>query len=274
MTTSPAVRAPRMGTALTGTGELTRLAVRRDRIALPAAVYVIVALVAGTAYSFRKLYPTQAGRAALAATGESNPALRFLYGRLDGDSLGSLTTWRYGIWAAIFTALVAIFVVVRHTRTDEEAGRLELVGSAAVGRDAPLTAGLLPAVAASLLIATLLCLVLPLAKLPAAGSAAAGPRHRRLRAGVHRDHRGGGPADVHRPRRPRNRTRRARRRLRAARRGGLGRPGRPVLALLGLAAGLGPARPAVRRRSLVGARPAAGRLRGRGGAGLLARRAP
>jgi ABC-2 type transport system permease protein len=163
-----------MGTALTGTGELTRLAVRRDRIALPAAVYVIVALVAGTAYSFGKLYPTQAGRAALAATGESNPALRFLYGRLDGDSLGSLTTWRYGIWAAIFTALVAIFVVVRHTRTDEEAGRLELVGSAAVGRDAPLTAGLLPAAAASLLIATLLCLVLPLAKLPAAGSALLG----------------------------------------------------------------------------------------------------
>jgi ABC-2 type transport system permease protein len=163
-----------MGTALTGTGELTRLAVRRDRIALPAAVYVIVALVAGTAYSFRKLYPTQAGRAALAATGESNPALRFLYGRLDGDSLGSLTTWRYGIWAAIFTALVAIFVVVRHTRTDEEAGRLELMGSAAVGRDAPLTAGLLPAAAASLLIATLLCLVLPLAKLPAAGSALLG----------------------------------------------------------------------------------------------------
>lgn len=174
MTTSPAVRAPRMGTALTGTGELTRLAVRRDRIALPAAVYVIVALVAGTAYSFGKLYPTQAGRAALAATGESNPALRFLYGRLDGDSLGSLTTWRYGIWAAIFTALVAIFVVVRHTRTDEEAGRLELMGSAAVGRDAPLTAGLLPAAAASLLIATLLCLVLPLAKLPAAGSALLG----------------------------------------------------------------------------------------------------
>jgi ABC-2 type transport system permease protein len=172
MTTSRAAWSPRAGGALAGTGELTRLAVRRDRIALPAAVYVIVALVAGTAYSFRKLYPTQAGRAALAATGESNPALRFLYGRLDGDSLGSLTTWRYGIWAAIFTALMAIFVVVRHTRTDEEAGRLELLGSAAVGRDAPLTAGLLPAAAASLVIAGLLWLVLPLAHLPAAGSAA------------------------------------------------------------------------------------------------------
>jgi polyether ionophore transport system permease protein len=157
---------------LAGTGELTRLALRRDRIALVATVYVIVALVAGTAYSFKKLYPTAAGRAALAATGEANPALRFLYGRLYGDSLGSLTTWRYGIWAGIFTALAAIFVVVRHTRSDEEAGRLELVGSAVVGRDAALVAGLLTAAAPILAITLLLCVVLPFTGLPAAGSAA------------------------------------------------------------------------------------------------------
>ena len=72
-------------TGLAGTGQLTRLALRRDRIALPASVYVIVAAVAGTAYTFKKLYPPAAGRAALAATGEGNPALRFLDGRLYGD---------------------------------------------------------------------------------------------------------------------------------------------------------------------------------------------
>ena len=159
-------------TGLAGTGELTRLALRRDRIALVATVYVIVALVAGTAWTFRKLYPTAAGRAALAATGEGNPALRFLYGRLYGDSLGSLTTWRYGVWAGIFTALAAIFVVVRHTRTDEEAGRLELVGSAVVGRDAALVAGLLTAAAPVLAITVLLWTALPFTGLPAAGSAA------------------------------------------------------------------------------------------------------
>src|ERR1700683_2326130 len=91
---------------LTGTGELARLAVRRDRIGLAAGVYVIAAGVAGTAYTFRKLYPTAAGRAALAATGGSNPALRFLYGRLDGSSLCSPTAWRYGVWAGIFAGLV------------------------------------------------------------------------------------------------------------------------------------------------------------------------
>ena len=165
-------RPGRAAPGLTGTGDLTRLALRRDRIGLAAGVYVIVVAVAGTAYAFKRLYPTAAGRAALAATGGGNPALRFLYGRIDGDSIGSLTTWRYGIWAGIFAALMTIFVVIRHTRTDEEAGRLELVGSAVVGRQAALAAGLLTAAAASVVVSVLLCVALPLAGLPAAGSAA------------------------------------------------------------------------------------------------------
>jgi len=45
----------RAGSGLAGTGALTKLAFRRDWIALPASVYVIVALVAGTAYTFKKL---------------------------------------------------------------------------------------------------------------------------------------------------------------------------------------------------------------------------
>ena len=156
---------------LTATGQLVKLAVRRDRIALPAVVYVIAVLVAGTAETFKRLYPTAAGRAALAATGAGNPALRFLYSRIYGDSLGSLTTWRYGMWAGIFAALAAIFVVIRHTRSDEEAGRLELVGSAAVGRQAALAAALATSATASAGVMVLLCVLLPLTGLPVAGSA-------------------------------------------------------------------------------------------------------
>jgi ABC-2 type transport system permease protein len=135
---------------------------------------VITAVVAGTAYTFKKLYPTAASRAALASTGGGNPALRFLYGRLNGSSIGSLTTWRYGAWAGIFAALLAIFVVIRHTRSDEEAGRLELIGSAVVGRQAALAAGLVTAAVPAVALAALLCLVLPFTGLPAAGSAALG----------------------------------------------------------------------------------------------------
>ena len=160
------------GTGLTGTGALTRLAFRRDRIMLPAWVYLITVLVATTAYTFKKLYPTAAARAQLVVTGGGNPALRFLYGRLNGSSIGALTTWRYGIWAAIFGALMTIFIVIRHTRGDEEAGRLELVGSAVVGRQAALTAGLLTAATANLAITVLLSVALPASGLPVSGSVA------------------------------------------------------------------------------------------------------
>jgi ABC-2 type transport system permease protein len=158
--------------ALAGAAVITRLALRRDRIMLPAWVYLITAGLAGTAYSFRKLYPTAATRLIFAVTGGGNPALRFLYGRLYGSSTGALTAWRYGIWAAIFGALMTIFIVIRHTRADEEAGRQELIGSAVVGRQAVLTAGLLTAATANLAVAVLLCLALPLTGLPAAGSVA------------------------------------------------------------------------------------------------------
>src|SRR5579871_2936608 len=149
--------------ALAGTGQLARLALRRDRIGLAVGVYVITVGVAGTAWALKRLYPAPAGRAALAGTAGANPALRFLYGRLDGTSLGSITTWRYGVWAGLFAALMAIFVVIRHTRSDEESGRLELTGAAAVGRQAALVAALSTAAAGVLAVTVLLCAVLPLA---------------------------------------------------------------------------------------------------------------
>ena len=162
--------AARPGSGLAGTGTLARLAFRRDRIMLPAWVYLITVLVATTAYSLKKLYPTAAARAQLVVAGGGNPALRFLYGHLNGSSIGALTVWRYGVWAAIFGALMTIFLVIRHTRGDEEAGRLELVGSTVVGRQAALTAGLLTAVTANVAIFALLCLALPATGLPVSGS--------------------------------------------------------------------------------------------------------
>ena len=114
--------------ALAGTGALTQLALRRDRIMLPVWVYVVV-------IGRRRRTPSPSpgctrrpsSRASLVSSGLDNPALLFLYGRLNGDSVGALTAWRYGVWGALFAALMSVFLVVRHTRGDEEAGRLELV---------------------------------------------------------------------------------------------------------------------------------------------------
>jgi ABC-2 type transport system permease protein len=157
---------------LTGTRALAKLAGRRDRVMLVAWIYVLTALVAGTAYSFRKLFPTPADRAGFALSAGHNPALLSLYGPLFGNSVGSLTAWRYGGFAALGAGLMSIFIVVRHTRADEETGRLELVGSAVVGRNAPLTAALLIAAGANIGLAALITAGLTLLGLPAAGTIA------------------------------------------------------------------------------------------------------
>ncbi len=161
-----------MTRSLTGTRDLVELALRRDRIMLPAWVYVVVAGVSVNAYAFGRLYRTAAQRAALVASGEGNPALLFLYGRLNGTSVGALTAWRYGVWGALFAVLMSVLIVIRHTRADEEAGRLELIGSARVGRQAPLVSALAVAALANGVLTAVLCAVLPVIGLPAAGSAA------------------------------------------------------------------------------------------------------
>ena len=161
-----------MTSSLTGSQALAKLALRRDRIMLPAWVYVVVIGVCANAYTFNRLYTTESARAALVASGESNPALLFLYGRLNGTSVGALTAWRYGVWGALFAALMSVFIVIRHTRADEEAGRLELIGSARVGRQAPLMSALAVATAANVVLTVLLCVLLPLIGLPFTGSAA------------------------------------------------------------------------------------------------------
>jgi ABC-2 type transport system permease protein len=157
---------------LAGTAELARLAFRRDIIMLPACAIGLATLLALTARDLKLLYPSAATRLAVAEKAGANPALRLLLGRLDGTSIGAFLAARWSVWGAALAVLLTIFVVVRHTRADEEAGRFELVGSAAVGRQAPLTASLFPAVAANIVIAGLTCWWLPAQKLPFAGSAA------------------------------------------------------------------------------------------------------
>jgi ABC-2 type transport system permease protein len=65
-------------------------------------------------------------------------------------------------------------LVLRHTRAEEEAGRLELLGATEVGRTAPLTAAIVVAVGTSLAIAALSTLGLFATGLPARGSIAFG----------------------------------------------------------------------------------------------------
>jgi ABC-2 type transport system permease protein len=71
---------------------------------------------------------------------------------LYGTSTGALVTWSSGdlLWAY---GLVSLLLVIRHTRTEEETGRRELLGATVVGRHAGLAAALTVALGANLTLA-------------------------------------------------------------------------------------------------------------------------
>ena len=126
-----------------GLGELLRLALRRDRIMLPLWIYALIGSVVSTLLSIRHLYPDAASREQLARSITDNPSLRALYGPVhDADSAGALTAWRILPFGGLMVGLLCVLLITRHTRAEEESGRLELVRAGAVGRGVPLAAAL------------------------------------------------------------------------------------------------------------------------------------
>ena len=177
--TAPAVARPTGlapgGTELTGTGILTRLALRRDRIMIVSWVYVLAAFAYVSVVSTKKLYPTAASLRAFAAGAGADRVTRAIYGPAgDLHTLGGLATWKLSVFGIVGVAVMSMFIVVRHTRGDEDAGRLELVGAGAVGRLAALTSGLLTALLANLVVALLVAVGLAVPGLPWGDSLAFG----------------------------------------------------------------------------------------------------
>jgi ABC-2 type transport system permease protein len=165
----------RAGTEVTGTGILTRLAVRRDRIMIVSWVYVLAAFAYVSVVSTKKLYPTAASLQAFAAGAGADRVTRAIYGPAgDLHTLGGLATWKLSVFGVVGVAVMSMFIVVRHTRGDEDAGRLELVGAGAVGRLAALTSGLLTALLANLVVALLVAVDLAVPGLPWGDSLAFG----------------------------------------------------------------------------------------------------
>ncbi len=160
---------------LTGTWSMTRLALRRDRVLVPAWAAVFVFSIVSSAFATVGLYPAAASRIQAASAINDIPALVALYGRIwDPTSLGALSIMKLSGLVAALLAVFSVILVVRHTRAEEETGRLELLGATAMGRRAALTAALLVAFASMLVIGVLTAVGQTAAGLPAAGSWAFG----------------------------------------------------------------------------------------------------
>jgi ABC-2 type transport system permease protein len=158
---------------LTGTGRLVRLILRRDRVLMLLWVPCVALVPLSYVASFNKLFPTAAGRHGYADTSAHNAGFVALYGRLFGSSVGELVAWRSG-FIPVVIGLFSILTVIRHTRTEEEAGRRELLGATVVGRHAGLAAALVATLGVNLVLGVLAALGMTGQHLPAAGSWAFG----------------------------------------------------------------------------------------------------
>jgi ABC-2 type transport system permease protein len=164
-----------MTQALLGAGELVKLDLRRDRIMIPVWVYALTATAASTAYSFRHLYDTPQSRLEFATAVANNASTRAMYGPVhDPSTIGGLTAWRLVTIGATLVGVMSVLVVMRHTRADEDAGRLELISAGVVGRHAALAAGILVALIASLAVGLGAAIGLMAVGMPTVGSLAFG----------------------------------------------------------------------------------------------------
>lgn len=129
-----------MTTRLAGAPDLLRLAWRRDRILVPASVIGLVVLSVGSAQTTLELYPDDESAAAGLAGILTNPSIIAMYGPLASQTADALAVFKTVMMGAFLVAVLGFVVVRRHTRTEEDEGRLELLGSGVVGRWSPLAA--------------------------------------------------------------------------------------------------------------------------------------
>jgi ABC-2 type transport system permease protein len=128
---------------LAGTGTLLRFLLRLDRLKLTLWLVGLLFIIGITPSSLRAILETEAEAqgttaevvlAQQAALLQTNSATIALQGPPDAlDTFGGRYAFEIGAFTLSFIALMNILLVGRHTRSEEESGRAELIRAAAVG---------------------------------------------------------------------------------------------------------------------------------------------
>lgn len=150
VTTAPRTSRPTRAAAqgppelFAGTGRLVRLFLRLDRLRITVWALAFLVLVAGSVISLEATYPTPESLQARAALMD-NPSAIMMTGpafSLDNYTFGAMLASELSLWVLLPAAIMSVLLAVRHTRTEEESGRLETLRALPVGRFAPPTAAL------------------------------------------------------------------------------------------------------------------------------------
>ena len=124
------------------TSRLLRLILRRDRVRIAIWLVGITLLTVVVASAYTELASTEQERQVMAET-MRNPAMTAMLGPgygLDDYTIGAMMGHQMLLFTALAVAIMCIFLVARHTRGDEEYGRIEMLRSLPVGRLSNLSA--------------------------------------------------------------------------------------------------------------------------------------
>lgn len=147
---------------------------RRDRVLLPVWILGIALLGFVTATAVATEFGEESERAAIIGVAAVSPAFLFLRGLPDGTGTGAVVFFQGYAFTAVLAGLMSTFLVIRHTRADEELGREEILGSLPVPRAATLAATLLLGAGANLVLAGSVGAGFAAAGLPVTGALTAG----------------------------------------------------------------------------------------------------
>lgn len=141
---APELAGPVFGSTLAGTGRLLRFMLRRDRTRIFWWALGVTLLYAGGLGEYVLLDDPAASEARSVLV--SSPAMISMTGPgygLDHYTPGAAVANEFILWVVLTLAVMSILQVVRHTRSEEESSRSELVRAGVVGRHAPSVAALL-----------------------------------------------------------------------------------------------------------------------------------
>jgi ABC-2 type transport system permease protein len=154
-------------TGFEGTGGLTRLVLRRDRLRLTVWVLALVGITYVSGNAMGTTFPTQRSIDDYAASVAGSPALVAMSGPpIAVDTLAGVVLNKVSFTSVLGVALLAVLVVVRHTRAEEEEGRSEMLRATVVGRYSGGAAAIVVAALVSLVVGAGTALVLVAVDVP------------------------------------------------------------------------------------------------------------
>lgn len=133
------------GNLFAGSGILTRFIFRRDRIRLLIWIIFLAGFVISLVPVFENLLTSGTDNSVMAEM-MKNPAMISIVGPVygaDNYTIGAAYSNMMLVFSVMIAGVMNIFLISRHTRQDEELGRLEVIRSLPVGRLSNLAAAII-----------------------------------------------------------------------------------------------------------------------------------